>query len=182
MRDWNLEDSFKPINIGIVVALVLSLASFYFIQFFTESNIATFYLWIFVAFLIISGILFPLSKRQDRRLNNTNKGYNQKPNERPFFLFGSREYNRYRIDEGVLQFMTMGYNPHRERLDKLERKQRDSNCEVCDEEVHEYFAPHTDPFYVIEDRKVYRVFGIPYKEKIVDWKSYCSEHKPENFK
>jgi len=182
MRNWNLEESFKPIKIGIIATLILGTSSFFLIDLFVSSILYAFYLWFFLLILIMSGTLFPLARRQDRQMTNTHKGYNQKPVERPFFWFGSEVYNRYRIDEGVLQSMTIGGDLHRDKLDELERKQRDSECNVCGEKVHVQFAPHCDPFYVIENRKVSRILGIPFREKILDWKTYCSEHKPENFK
>lgn len=181
MREWDLEESFKPVYVGIGVALILGTASFFVIDLVLSSTLYAFYAWFLVAFLIIGGTLYPLLQRQDRRLTNTHKGYNQKPVDRPFFWFGSAEYNRYRIDEGVMQGMTMGYDPHRKKLDELEREQRDGHCEVCGDDVHEQFAPHCDPFYAVESRKVYRVFGVPFREKIVDWNVYCSEHKPVEF-
>jgi hypothetical protein len=182
MRDWDIDESFKPVHIGIVVAFILSIVAFYVIEITIGSTLTGFYIWIMIAILIITGILFPLLNQQDNRLDNTHMGYNQKPVDRPFFWFGSSEYNRYRIDEGTLQGMSLGYNPHLDTLQELERKQRDSDCEVCGCEVHEHFTKSRDPFYIIEDRKIYRIFGIPVREKILGWETYCSEHKPKNFK
>lgn len=180
-RDWDLDESFKPIHIGIVACLGLAFLAFIIIDFLISSAILVFYTWVAVSAFLVFGILYPLLRRQDKQLTSTHKGYNQKPAERPYFWFGTVEYNRYRIDEGVMQPATMGRDPYRDKLDRLEREQRESNCEVCKEEVHEKFAPHSDPFYVVENRKLYRFIGIPYKEKILNWKAYCSEHKPEDF-
>lgn len=181
MREWNLEESFKPVYVGIGVSLILGTASFFAIDLVLSSTLYAFYVWIMVSFFMIGGTLYPLLRRQDRRLTSTHKGYNQKPVDRPFFLFGSAEYNRYRIDEGVMQSMVVGYDPHRQKLDKLERKQRDGQCKVCGDDVHEQFAPNSDPFYAVESRRVYRVFGVPLRERIVDWDVYCSKHKPVKF-
>ena len=180
-RDWDLDNSFRPIHIGIVVALTLGVASFYVVSVFVTPPLAAFYLWILVAFVVMGSIIWPLAKRQSRRLTATYKGYNQQPEERPFFWFGSAEYNRYRIDKGIMQSMTMGFDPHRRKLDELEREQREGKCEVCHEDVYDTLSPMGDEFYVVEDRRVYRVFGIPVREKICGWKTYCSQHKPNSF-
>ena len=180
VRDWELDESVRPFYIGIVVALTLGVASFYVISAFV-TPLAAFYLWMLVVFVVMWSIIWPLAKRQSRRLTATYKGYNQQPEERPFFWFGSAEYNRYRIDKGIMQSMTMGFDPHRRKLDELEREQREGKCEVCHEDVYGMPSPMGDEFYVVEDRRVYRVFGIPVREKICGWKTYCSQHKPNSF-
>jgi hypothetical protein len=182
MREWNADESFKSVHIGIVVAFVLSIGLFFVIEITVSSTVTGFLIWVFIAFLIILGTIFPLLKRQSNRLKSTHKGYNQNPIDRDFFWFGSSEYNRYRIDDGVMQGMTIGYDPHLESLDRLERKQRESKCEVCRDSVYEAFDPNSDSFYVVENRKVYRFFGIPIREKVLGWDAYCSEHKPKEFK
>ena len=180
-RDWDLDESFRPIYIGTVVALTFGVASFYVVSAFVTPPLAAFYLSMLVALVVVGSIIWPLAKRQSRRLTATHKGYNQQPAERPFFWFGSAEYNRYRIDEGVMQGMRRGLDPHADKLDKLEREQREGACEVCHEDVYGMPSPMGDEFYVVEDRRVYRVFGIPVREKICGWKTYCSQHKPNSF-
>lgn len=172
MNRDNVEDyTGRKLMYGIVF-----ISALYVVILYSELQL---YVWLPIL-LFGSGIfVYLIVRREDRKLTNTIMGYNRNPVNRPFFLFGSSEYERYRIDDNPVSLVVV--DSYYNKLMDLERKQRsNSKCKNCGTEF-ESDPLDSDTFYVVEYRKLYRIFGIPIRDKVLDWDTYCYEHRPDNF-
>lgn len=102
-------------------------------------------------------------------------GYNIQDGSKPLFAFGTREYTRYRIDDGTRGNLSRVYPPYRENLTARTQRQRELECAVCGNTIG------LDGGYFVESRTIRRVFGIPVGETIRETDAYCAEHKPDEF-
>lgn len=124
-----------------------------------------------LAFVIVGGAI----RSQQRQMSQTHIGYAAQDRPRPLFLIGSREYTRYRVDDGHYQGITRGGTGYFDRLQEREREQRKMDCDVCHDTIG-----HNGGYFV-ETRRLYRIFGLPIWEKIVTVEAYCTRHKPRDF-
>lgn len=177
-RDYDVPQSFKKWMFpAIALYFTISMGIYFGFEFLTSMGVLeAFYLWFFMTGLLGFIFIFGAGKKQDMEMEMSHHGYNtQDKDTKPFFLFGSQEYKRYRVDTGGFQGMRMGFDPFADKLDELEKRQREMDCKVCADEIG------YDGGYFIETRKLYRVCGFPVREEHLDTEPYCSNHKPRDF-
>lgn len=172
-RDWNVQRSFRRFVYPAIAAYFV--ITFVAVNVLTADPVAQFYALFPIGLLTGIVLLGLATKTQKRQMAEAHAGYNVQDGSKPFFLFGKREYTRYRVDTGSLQGMTAGYSPYKDKLDRIEQEQREMQCEVCADEIG------WDGGYFVETRALYRVFGIPIREKILETDAYCGAHKPRDF-
>lgn len=172
-RDWDVEKSFKQFVFPAIAAYFLfTLGSYALLD---VGPLEGFYAIVVIGFFAGLATFGLAVRAQRRQMADANVGYNVQDGGKPLFLFGKREYTRYRVDRGGMRAAGGGYTPYRDTLEDIRREQRKERCEVCADEIGRSGG------YFVETRYLYRIFGYPVREKIIDFDAYCANHKPKDF-
>lgn len=172
-------------GIGVSLLLLIPILT---VLYYTVSSTAEFFiLQLLVSSLIMGPVIFYFAGQERTKMNMGFKGYDVRmmsPENRT--VFGSDEYEILRADPGNFQGSTIGINQNpftvsKHTLDRIENKQRDrAKCELCQSALFGHSTIESEGGYFVEKRKRYWIFGLPIREKILGWESYCSEHKPHS--
>lgn len=169
-RDWDVEKSFIQFVFPAIVGyFVVSLGA---VALLKVPPFEQMYSVVLVGLLIGMGFIGLAARAQKRQMAESYVGYNVQDEGKPLFLFGKRKYSRYRVDEGT----SSGPTPYRDKLEDIKKKQREMRCTVCADEIGRNGG------YFVETRYLYRVFGFPVRETIIEMDAYCTDHKPKDFR
>lgn len=154
-------------------------------KFTTTPALILLYLEIILAILVMGPIMFYFLGRNQTKMNMAHQGYDINWTSNREQIFGTDTHHIIRADPGNGQAAIVGLNNNpfsvsKRTLQKIEKKQReDSQCETCGNQMFTERIFDEEGGYFVEERKRYWMFGLPIKEKIIGWDSYCPEHKPK---
>lgn len=179
----------KHINKSLIISFIcvlLPLGIVYSIGIQTGmSSFAFLLIGLFLCMFIMGPVIFYYNGRNDTKMNMAHQGYNieWQPNREK--LFGYDAYHILRADPGRLQSAIIGFNTNpfsvsSRTLQTIEKEQREgATCKVCSNSLFEKRAFDREGAYFVEKRKRLWLFGCPVKEKIIEWDTYCPQHKPK---
>lgn len=169
---------------GILWSLLIMGGLMLWLSFYVNS-VALIYLEILLGMVIMGPIIFYFGGRMSTKMNMAHQGYDVDWSPDREKIIGTDTYHILRADPGHLQGMIMGFNGNpfatsKRTLQDLESKQReDAECDECGTELFEGRALDQTGAYFVEERKRYWIFGVPIREKVLGWDTYCAAHKPE---
>jgi hypothetical protein len=174
----------KHITKSLIVSLAIMIPLMASIYYYAETAFQVILLEILLGTIFMGLIIFYYNGRNTTKMNMAHHGYNVNWNLQRQRFFGWETYHILRADPGTLQAAIIGFNNNpfsvsKQQIQRIESKQRENaTCEICQQELFEQQALERDGAYFIEKRKRLWLFGLPIKEKIINWDSYCPQHKP----
>lgn len=176
-REWDMKRSFQRILYPAIFAYIIFSSIFlYFLQYSTLNEDGQLIAGGLALFILGFMFLYTAFKTIKRQMLLARYGYNvQEESTRPWFIYGSKTFELYRIDKGFGMGATSKTNEYKNKLAERQKKQRELECEICETELD-------DGGYFIERRKISRIFYIPFTEEIEEVEGYCSNHKPDQLK
>jgi len=178
----------RHITKSIIISIAVMIPLMMLVYNFAESAFQLILLELLLGAIFMGPIIFYYNGRNTTKMNMAHHGYNVNWDPQTKKLFGRDTYHIIRADPGTLQAAIIGFNNNpfavsKHQIQKIESKQRENaTCEICQQELFEQRALDQDGAYFVEKRRRLWLFGLPIKEKILNWDSYCPEHKPKQHK
>lgn len=129
-----------------------------------------------IGFIVGVGVLGLATRTIRRQSDASDMGYNAQQGTKPLFVLGRREYERYRVDDGSSEAEVDAQSAFRDALAYRVRAQRGMECRVCQTTIGR------DGGYFVEHRTLWRICGVPVRERIQETEAYCAAHKPDGFR